>query len=90
MQSFECPPSGVRNPDTSYPDLSMSHSHSLAMPRSEPAPDEIGKHTNGEPVIEQSCSRAASLPCCGKQFKCTTLVLVELTLFMQCTHRTAL
>jgi hypothetical protein len=74
---FERPPTGVRNPNTSYPDVSVTHSHGLPVPRSEPAPNEIGKHYNSEPVIEQSCSSAASLACRGKQFECTTLVRVE-------------
>jgi hypothetical protein len=59
------------------------------MPRSEPAPDEIGEHTNGEPVIEQSRSGAASLPCRGKQFERAPLARVELTFFMQSAHRIA-
>jgi hypothetical protein len=84
---FERPPSGIRNPDTGYLNLSVTHSHGLAMPRSEPAPDEIGKHTNGEPVIEQSRSGAASLPRRGKQFERAPLARVELTFFMQSAHR---
>jgi hypothetical protein len=60
------------------------------VPSSEPGPDEIGKHTNGEPVIEQSRSGAASLPCRGKQFERATLAHVELTFFMQSAHRIAL
>jgi hypothetical protein len=87
---FERPPSGVRNPNTSYLNVPVTHSHGLAMPRSEPAPDEIGKHTNGEPVIEQSRSGAAQLPRVGEQFERTSLACVELTFFMQSTHRIAL
>jgi hypothetical protein len=60
------------------------------MPRSEPAPDEIGEHTNGEPVIEQARSGTAQLPRVGKQFERTSLACVELTFFMQSTHRIAL
>jgi hypothetical protein len=60
------------------------------MPRSEPAPDKIGKHTNGEPVIEQSRSGAASLPCGGKQFERAPLARAELAFFMQSAHRIAL
>jgi hypothetical protein len=87
---FERPPTGVLNPNTSYPDVSVTHSHGLAVPRSEPDPKEIGKHTNSEPMIEQSCSSAAFLSCCGKQFECTSLARVELTSSMQSTHRIAL
>jgi hypothetical protein len=92
-----CPPTDVRNPDTCYLDVSVTHPHGLAMLRSEPAPDEIGTHANGEPVIEQSCSGTALLPpaavsnsSCGEQFECTTLVRVESTFFMQSTDRIAL
>jgi hypothetical protein len=60
------------------------------MPGSKPAPDEIGNHTNGEPVIEQSRPGAALLACSGKQFEGTTLVRVELAFFMQSAHRIAL
>ena len=58
---FERPPAGVRNTGTGHLDLFVPHSHRLAMSRGEPAPDEIGNHTNGEPVIEQSRSGAALL-----------------------------
>jgi hypothetical protein len=87
---LERPPSGVCDPNTSNLNVPVTHSHGLAVPRSEPAPDEIGKHTNGEPVIEQSRSGAASLPCRGKQFERATLAHVELTFFMQSAHRIAL
>jgi hypothetical protein len=60
------------------------------MSRSEPAPDEIGERTNGEPVIEQARSGTAQLPRVGEQFERTSLACVELTFFTQSTHRIAL
>jgi hypothetical protein len=87
---FKRPLAGVRNPNTNKLNVPVTHSHGLAMPRSEPAPDEIGKYTNGEPVIEQSRSGAASLPCRGKQLECAPLARVELAFFMQSAHRIAL
>jgi hypothetical protein len=76
----------VRNPDPSHLDLSVTYSHGFAMPVASP----LHTRFNGEPVIEQSRSSAASLPLCGKQFECTSLARVELMFSMQSTHRIAL
>ena len=83
-------PSGSQRPRQNRALVPLAAKGGLAVPRSEPAPDEIGKHAYCEPVIEQSCSGAALLPCCGKQFERATLARVELTSFVQSTHRISL
>jgi hypothetical protein len=86
---FERSPPSAGNADTGHTNVSVTHPHVFAVPYSEPAPDEIGKHTNGEPAIEQARSSTTQLPCVGEQFEGTSLACVELTFFVQTTHRIA-
>jgi hypothetical protein len=85
--TFERPPAGVRNPDASHLDLSVTHSHGFAMPRSEPERDQISEHADAESMVEQVRTRAAVLTCIGEQFERTPVFCGELTFLMQNAHR---
>jgi hypothetical protein len=74
---FQRPSPRVRNPYARNVDLPLASIHGLAVRGHKPGANQIGQHTNVDPMREQRCPGAVLQACDCKQFESAALVRVD-------------